>query len=99
MTARNGAGFDYSRRYAMLDTAFLDDPYPTYRQLREHDPVYRDRRFLGWIVSRYEDVQAILRDPTISSQRPLADERIPRSLEAIGDEPREWHSGPLAAVP
>jgi cytochrome P450 len=60
--ARSRVGADQGRRYALLDKAFLDDPYKTYRQLRERDPVYRDRRFLGWIVSRYDDVQAVLRD-------------------------------------
>jgi hypothetical protein len=44
---------------------------PSNQQFREHDPVCRDRRFLGWIVSRY-DVQNILRDPTVSSRRDLA---------------------------
>jgi cytochrome P450 len=34
-------------------------------------------------------VQTILRDPTVSSRRPLADEPIPRSLEPIADELRE----------
>jgi cytochrome P450 len=86
---RNEPGSDRSRRYPLLDAAFLDDPYPSYRQLREHDPVYMDRRFLGWIISRYDDVQAVLRDPTVSSRRPLADEPIPRSLEPIADELRE----------
>jgi hypothetical protein len=85
----DGPGSDRSRRYALLDAAFLDDPYPTYRELRELDPVYRDRRFLGWIVSRCNDVQAVLRDPTVSSRRPLADESIPRSLEPIADELRD----------
>jgi cytochrome P450 len=89
MAPRDGSGSDRSRRYTLLDAAFLDDPYPTYRQLREHDPVYRDRRFLGWIVSRYEDVQAVLRDPMVYSRRPLAEEPIPRSLELIADELRE----------
>jgi cytochrome P450 len=86
---RPGSGHGLPGRYALLDAAFLDDPYPTYRQLREHDPVYRDRRFLGWIVSRYDGVQAVLRDPSVSSRRPLADEPIPRSLQPIADELRD----------
>jgi cytochrome P450 len=89
LAPRNEPGSDRSRRYPLLDAAFLDDPYPTYRELREHDPVYRDRRLMGWIVSRYDDVQAVLRDSSVSSQRPLADEPIPRSLEPIADELRE----------
>ncbi len=37
------AGFDLKK----LSTAFLDDPYPTYRALREFDPNSSDA---GWIV-------------------------------------------------
>ena len=46
----------------LFDPAFLDDPYPTYRWLREHSPVHH----LGgeyWLVSRHEDVVRVLRNP------------------------------------
>jgi cytochrome P450 len=41
--------------YELLDPAVLQDPYPLYRQMRTEAPVYRDRRFMGWILTRYED--------------------------------------------
>ncbi|MGH2688113.1 MAG: cytochrome P450, partial [Actinomycetota bacterium] len=41
---------------------FLQDPYAHYRRLREEDPVHRTP-FGYWVVSRYADVSAILRDP------------------------------------
>jgi cytochrome P450 len=42
------------------------DPYPLYRRLREEDPVHES--FQGvWILSRYENVQWVLRDPRFSS--------------------------------
>ena len=45
-----------------LDPGYIADPYPTYRKLRERDP-YHESRLTGMlIVSRYEDVDAILRD-------------------------------------
>jgi hypothetical protein len=44
-----------------LDPAFIADPYPTYRRLRESMPVFRLP--LGmWVVSRHADVALILRD-------------------------------------
>ncbi len=44
-----------------LDPAFIADPYPFYRRLREAAPVTRTS--LGyWLVSRYEDVALVLRD-------------------------------------
>jgi len=41
---------------------FFDDPYPTYRWLRDHAPVYRSERNGYWALSRYADVVAAHRD-------------------------------------
>ena len=76
-------------RYDLLGDTALDDPYPLYDELRASAPVYRDRRFFGCILTRYEDVVAVLKDARVSSRRPTADERVPRSLGAIADEVRE----------
>ncbi len=44
-----------------LDPAFIADPYPYYRRLREAAPVMRTP--IGfWLVSRYEDAAFVLRD-------------------------------------
>src|SRR5436190_863864 len=45
-----------------LDPRFLEDPYPTYRALREHDPVHRMPDG-SYFLSRYEDCAEIYRDP------------------------------------
>lgn len=45
-----------------LDPGYIADPYPTYRKLREQDPYHQSRLTGMLIVSRYEDVDAILRD-------------------------------------
>jgi len=45
-----------------MDPEFLADPYPTYHRLRAEDPVHHSP--LGfWVLTRYEDVSAVLRDP------------------------------------
>jgi cytochrome P450 len=44
-----------------LDRAFLDDPYPTYRALREHDPVHRMPDG-SYFLSRYDDLVAVYGD-------------------------------------
>ena len=51
--------------------AFLHDPYPVYRELREAGPVlWRDDVFQGaWLLTRHADVELALRDPRFSSQR------------------------------
>lgn len=45
---------------------FKADPYPTYARLRREAPVHRarvGRRRGAWLLSRYDDVDALLRDP------------------------------------
>ncbi|MGH7301715.1 MAG: cytochrome P450, partial [Candidatus Rokuibacteriota bacterium] len=49
---------------------FLADPYPTYHRLRAEDPVHQSP--LGfWVLTRYEDVSGVLRDPRFVKE-PLA---------------------------
>jgi cytochrome P450 len=57
--ARN---FDLNR----LDRAFLDDPYPTYRALREHEPVHRLSDG-SWFLTRYADLVEVYRNADIWS--------------------------------
>ena len=40
----------------------LDDPYPTYRRLRDEAPLYHDEERDFWAFTRYDDVQAAARD-------------------------------------
>jgi cytochrome P450 len=54
-----------------LSTDFLDDPYPTYRALREHDPIHRMPDG-SYFLTRYDDCLAAYRDPqTWSSDKKL----------------------------
>ena len=41
--------------------AWRDDPYPKYRELRDHAPVHWSPEAQVWCVSRYEDVMSVLR--------------------------------------
>jgi cytochrome P450 len=48
-----------------MDPEFLADPYPMYHRLRTEDPVHHSP--LGfWVLTRYEDVVAVLRDPRLA---------------------------------
>jgi len=40
----------------LVSAAFLADPYPTLRRLREEAPVYWSESLGGWVVTRYDDV-------------------------------------------
>src|SRR5687768_11041494 len=50
-----------------MDPAFVADPYPTYRQLRTEDPVHHSPMGF-WVLTRYEDVVAALRDPRLAKE-------------------------------
>ena len=47
----------------------LADPYPFYHRLRAADPVHRDAANNTWVLTRYDDVAAVLRNPAVSSER------------------------------
>lgn len=63
---------------------FKANPYPTYARLREEAPVFRTKlrgKQHAWLVTRYDDVLALLRDPrfgkhadSIQSQQQRAQE-------------------------
>ena len=50
--------------------AFLDDPYPWYAALREHDPVHEIAGG-GVLLTRYDDALAMYREPRASSDKKI----------------------------
>ena len=48
--------------YDLTSAAVRADPYETYRQLRSIDPVHRLRLVDAWALTRYRDIEAVLRD-------------------------------------
>ena len=73
------------------------DPYAYYAHLRRHSPVIRARiptRGVGWVVTRYDDVLLVLKDPRFSadprnaSSPPLfgfGGRFAPRLIKLVGD--------------
>jgi cytochrome P450 len=58
MTNTDLFDFDHS------DRKLVEDPYPTYRRMRDECPVARGSKFGGfWVLSRYDDVLAAELDP------------------------------------
>jgi len=50
-----------------MDPEFVADPYPMYQRLRTDDPVHHSA--LGfWVLTRYDDVVAALRDPRLAKE-------------------------------
>jgi len=74
--------------YNPFDEAFRADPYPTYRRLRESDPVHRSP--LGfWALARYEDVRGVQRDGSLAFFPPAVVEAL---HAAIGGGSSDAHA-------
>ncbi len=48
--------------YDLLSPRLRQDPYPIYQEMRSKDPVHRMRLVKAWALTRYEDVETVLRD-------------------------------------
>jgi cytochrome P450 len=56
-----------------LADGFIDWPYDQYRRLRAEDPIHRSDLLHGYCVTRFADVNTILRDASVSSEIDRAD--------------------------
>ena len=69
-----------------LDPDYLADPYPFYARFRREAPVFYAPKIDFWVVSRYEDIQEIVKDPETFSnarvQEPLYS-LTPEALEKL----------------
>ena len=74
--------------FAPTELDFIADPYPVYAELRERAPVRYDEATDHWLISRYEDVNALLRDRRFGrTYRHLA-----THAEMGHPDPPEWHA-------
>ena len=49
-----------------FEPGFVASPYDQYRRLRAADPVHWSDLLEGWVLTRHDDVVALLRDPSVS---------------------------------
>jgi cytochrome P450 PksS len=54
---------------SLLTPEVLSNPWPLYREMREHDPVHWAESLQAWLITRHEDVTACFRDPRLSANR------------------------------
>src|SRR5688572_28089710 len=47
--------------------SFIENPYPVYAALREHDPVHRSN-YGYWVLTRYDDIVGAMGDPRFSNE-------------------------------
>jgi pimeloyl-[acyl-carrier protein] synthase len=58
-----------SPAYDLFSPEALANPYKLYKQMRESDPVYYSESLGYWILTRYQDVEAALKDERLSADR------------------------------
>lgn len=66
--ARTGASSPLGRM-SLTDPLIVAHPHEFYRSMRMQDPVYYDEKIGMYLVSRYDDVVAVLRDPITFSDK------------------------------
>jgi pimeloyl-[acyl-carrier protein] synthase len=71
----------------LFGPAMVADPYSVYARLRAADPVHWHAPMNAWLLTRYADVAAALRDARLSSS--LGD-LLPESARAPGSDARGW---------
>jgi cytochrome P450 len=53
----------------LTDPSIVDNPYPLFAELQEESPVAWNQQLNGWIVSRFDDVDLVLRSPHTSVEK------------------------------
>jgi cytochrome P450 len=75
-----------------LQPEYVANPYELYHRLREADPVYWDERANSWVLTRYVDVAAALRDARFSASGFMED------ISWLPDEMRPMLEPPIRAL-
>ncbi len=68
--------------YQLLDPSIAANPYPLYHRLRDDEPVLWDPFLHAWVVTRYEDVMAVLHRYS-ADRTPSADQLDALGLDAL----------------
>jgi cytochrome P450 len=77
-SAPAGTG-DAAVTFDPFEPGFVESPYRQYARLRVHDPVHWSELLQGWVLTRHDDVVALLRDPAVSVE--LANARASAVVE------------------
>ncbi len=81
ITNDNGS-FD-PKHFNAFDTSYQLDPASALRWSRDNLPVFYSEEMGYWIVSRYDDIKTVFRDPILFSARNVLQKITPATPEAI----------------
>lgn len=80
---RPRAGYPVDPDFDPLDPDYLADPYPHFARFRREAPIFYAPRVDFWVVSRYGDIQRIVRDPETFSNARVQEPLHPITPEAL----------------
>jgi cytochrome P450 len=66
-----------------LDPDYLEDPYPYFARFRQEVPVFYAPKIDFWVVSRYDDIMRIVKDPETFSNARVQEPLYPLTSEAL----------------
>lgn len=72
-----------AKSFDMFDAAYQQDPAGSLKLFREHLPMFYSEAMGYWIVTRYDDVKALFRDPILFSACNALEKLTPSSDEAL----------------
>lgn len=89
MSAASDVSPSHGIEFDHTDPVFQADPYPTYKAMRERQPIchFQVDGIPIWWLTRYDDVLAILRDPRFSAEREiggLQEPGVPEKFQRLG---------------
>ena len=67
---------------SLADKSYFKDPYPLFREIRSQRPIFRSEVIGGWLLTRHEDCDAVLKDAECFSSKG----RITHLLNQLGPE-------------
>lgn len=78
----NNALDEKAASFDMFGEAYQTNPAESLRQFREEKPIFFSEKMNYWIVTRYQDIKEIFRDPVTFSARNVLEKFSPNSEEA-----------------
>ena len=84
---------------ALLTDAYFENPYPVFDRLRREAPVYWSDKLASWLITRYEDCEAVIGDAeTFSSSGRVAYllDQLPADMQATMEPLRRHYAVGLA---
>lgn len=77
------AAIDTFTMHDLLSPETQADPYPVFQRLRQESPVHEDPHGNGWVISRYDDIAAVLADKRFSARHIVTLEEKDRGVNPI----------------